>query len=150
MLPPKAPEHKFWPGNFFSRKNFPPHMCSQNDQRNVGIILSHICWGRTPSSRHGDQGGGGGQMGFRAISPPQSNFLPALSPRDRQVTTPGAYSRIEVVKGGSETKPKQKLHSAFKRAPNNFHRGCKIKRHISETRYALLFALFVRHSPREP
>ena len=47
-VPPKAPEHKFWPGKFFSRQNFPPHMCSQNDQRNVGIILSHVCWGRTP------------------------------------------------------------------------------------------------------
>ena len=31
-----------------SRQNFPPHMCSQNDQRDVGIILSHVCWGRTP------------------------------------------------------------------------------------------------------
>ena len=38
----------------FSRKKFPPHMCSQNDQRNVGIILSHVCWGRTPPPpRHG-------------------------------------------------------------------------------------------------
>ena len=49
-------------------------MCSQNDQRDVGIILSHVCWGWTPPpqarqvgqpqpkplSRHGDQGGGGG------------------------------------------------------------------------------------------
>ena len=48
-------------------------MCSQNDQRDVGIILSHVCWGWTPPpparqvgqpqpkppSRHGDQGGGG-------------------------------------------------------------------------------------------
>ena len=34
--------------NFFSLKKFPPHMCSQNDQRDVGIILSHVCWGRTP------------------------------------------------------------------------------------------------------
>ena len=24
MSPPKASEHKFWPGNFFSRKHFPP------------------------------------------------------------------------------------------------------------------------------
>ena len=38
----------FGPENFFSRKNFPPHMCSHNDQRDVGIILSHVCWGRTP------------------------------------------------------------------------------------------------------
>ena len=62
------------PENFFSLKIFPPHMCSQNDQRDVGIILSHVCWGRTPPpparqegqpqpkppSRHGDQAGGGG------------------------------------------------------------------------------------------
>ena len=65
----------FGPEKIFSRKNFPPHMCSQNDQCDVGIILSHVCWGRTPPppparqvgqpqpkppSRHGDQGGGGG------------------------------------------------------------------------------------------
>ena len=49
----------FGPENFFSLKNFPPHMCSQNDQRDVGIILSRICWGRTPP-------------------PPRNNFLPAL------------------------------------------------------------------------
>ena len=80
---------------FFHEKHF-PHMCSQNDRRDVGIILSHVCWGRTPPppparqvgqrqpkppSRHGDQGGGGGQMGFRAIPPPQSNFLPAQQPQ---------------------------------------------------------------------
>ena len=41
-------ENFFSQKNFFSRKNFPPHMCSQNDQRDVGIILSHVCWGRTP------------------------------------------------------------------------------------------------------
>ena len=64
----------FGPEKLFSRKNFPPHMCSQNDQRDVGIILSHVCRGQTPPpqarqvgqpqpkppSRHGDQGGGGG------------------------------------------------------------------------------------------
>ena len=38
----------FGPENFFSRKNVPPHMCSQNDQHDVGIILSHVCWGRPP------------------------------------------------------------------------------------------------------
>ena len=72
-------------------------MCSQNDQRDVGIILSHVCWGRTPPpppSRHGRLGspsphpppgtatkegeGGVGEMGFRAIPPLQSNFLPTL------------------------------------------------------------------------
>ena len=74
----------FGPENFFSRKNFPPHMCSQNDQRDMGIILSHVCWGRTPPppparqvgqpqpkppSRHGDQGGGGGGLGKWASVP---------------------------------------------------------------------------------
>ena len=79
---------------FFSRKNFPPHMCSQNDECNVGIILSHVCWGRTPPppaqqvglpqpkppSRHGDQGGEGGGWANGLPChppPPQSNFLPA-------------------------------------------------------------------------
>ena len=40
-----------------------------------------------PPSRHGDQGGAGGvgQMGFRAIPPPQSNFLPAPAAADVQV-----------------------------------------------------------------
>ena len=38
----------FGPEKLFPRKTFPPHMCSQNDQRNVGIILSHICWDRHP------------------------------------------------------------------------------------------------------
>ena len=34
---------------FFSTKKIsPPYMCRQNDQRNVGIIWSHICWGRPP------------------------------------------------------------------------------------------------------
>ena len=47
----------FGPENFFSLKNFPPHMCSQNDHRDVGIILSHVCWGRTPPlPRHGRKG----------------------------------------------------------------------------------------------
>ena len=75
----------FGPEKKFSLKNFPPHMCSQNDQRDVGIILSHVCWGRTPPppptarqvgqpqpkppSRHGDQGGGGGGLGKWASVP---------------------------------------------------------------------------------
>ena len=83
--------------NFFSRKNFPPHICSQNDERDVGIILSHECWGRDPPppgtagrgapaqtplpARRPRRGRGGlGKMGFRAIPPPQRNFLPALFP----------------------------------------------------------------------
>ena len=77
----------FGPENFFSLKNFPPHMCSQNDQRDVGIILSHVCWGRTPArqvgqpqpkppSRHGDQGGGGGGWanGLTCHPPPAKQF----------------------------------------------------------------------------
>ena len=85
----------FGPENCFSLKKFPPHMCSQNDQCDVGIILSHVCWGRTPPpparqvgqpqpkppSRHGDQGGGGGGwangLPCHPPPPPQSNFLPA-------------------------------------------------------------------------
>ena len=30
---------------FFPPKNFPQRICSQNHQRDVGIILSQICWG---------------------------------------------------------------------------------------------------------
>ena len=83
----------FDPEKLFSPNIFPPHMCSQNDQRGVRIILSHICWGRPPPppaaqqvgqprpkspSRHDDQGGGGvGQMGFRAIHPPKAIFFPS-------------------------------------------------------------------------
>ena len=74
----------------FHEKNFPPQMCSQTDQRDVGIILSHRCWGSTPRpppppppARQVGQprpepplparrprGGGGGQMGFPTIPPP--------------------------------------------------------------------------------
>ena len=80
----KGAGHKFWPGKFFSLKNFPPHMCSQNDQRDVGIILSHACLGSPPPppparqeghsqpkppSWHGNQGGGGGGLGKWASVP---------------------------------------------------------------------------------
>ena len=80
--------------------NFPPHMCSQNDQRNVGIILSHVCWGRTPPPpRHGRKGspspnpppgtatkegeGGVGQPGFRAIPPCKAIFFLPSPPLGR-------------------------------------------------------------------
>ena len=86
----------FGPENFFSRKNVPPHMCSQNDQRDVGIILSHVCWSRTPPppparqvgqpqptppSQHGDQGGGGGLEKWASVpSPPcKAIFFPPCS-----------------------------------------------------------------------
>ena len=55
--------------DFFSRKNFPPHMCSQNDQRDVGIILSHVCWGRTP------------RPGTAGRAAPAQAPLPARRPR---------------------------------------------------------------------
>ena len=75
----------------------PPHLSSQNDQRDVGIILSHRCWpppprhGRSgtpavnPPSRHGGQGGGlrVGKMGLRVTPPPKSNFLAALYRQSR-------------------------------------------------------------------
>ena len=95
MLAPKAQEHKFWPEKVFSTNNFPPqHLRSQNDQRDVGIILSHRRWVDPPPparqvghprpepplnpSRHGVQGGGGGwENGPLCHPPPQSNFLPA-------------------------------------------------------------------------
>ena len=42
--------------NFGSKSFFspipPPHMCSQNNQRDVGIILSHDCWARPPPPWH--------------------------------------------------------------------------------------------------
>ena len=41
----------FGPEKKILRKKVPPHMCSQNDQRDVGIILSLVCWGRTPAPR---------------------------------------------------------------------------------------------------
>ena len=44
-----AQEHKFWPEKVFSTNNPPPpHLSSQNDQRDVGIILSHRCWVAPP------------------------------------------------------------------------------------------------------
>ena len=48
MLALKAPEHKFGPEKVFSTESFPPQMCSQNDQHDVGIISRRICWGPPP------------------------------------------------------------------------------------------------------
>ena len=91
---------------FFHSKFFPPHMCSHNDQRDVGIILSHVCWGWTPPppgtagrgapaqtplpARRPRRGRGG--LGKRACvpsPPPQSNFLPALG--NKTSSTRGGY-----------------------------------------------------------
>ena len=102
MLPPKAPEHKFWPRKVFFTKTLSPTYVCQNDQRDVGIILSHVCWGRTPPpppppgtagraapaqtplpARRPSRGRGGvGQMGFRAIPPPprKAIFFPPKKP----------------------------------------------------------------------
>ena len=98
MLAPKAQEHKFWPEKVFSTNNSPPppHLSSQNDQRDVGIILSHRCWVDPPPPARqvghprpelpppvtaAKEGGGGGwENGLPCHPPPpQSNFLPALS-----------------------------------------------------------------------
>ena len=86
MLAPKAQEHKFWPEKVFSTNNPPPpHLSSQTDQRDVGIILSHRCWvdppprhsrsgtpALNPPSRHGGQGGGRGgwENGLPCHPPP--------------------------------------------------------------------------------
>ena len=61
----------FGPEKVFLRKHFPPHMCSQNDQRDVGNILSHVCWGRTSLPAPGTVG-----RAARAQTP-----LPARRPR---------------------------------------------------------------------
>ena len=88
MLAPKAQEHKIWPEKVFSTNNFPPppRLSSQNDQRDVGIILSHRCWVDPPPPARQDgrprpeppppvtaakEGGGRvGKMGFRVTPPP--------------------------------------------------------------------------------
>ena len=84
---------KFGPKKFFPPIIPPPHLSSQNDQRDVGINLSHRCW-VDPPPRHGRSGApalnpplpsqwprreGGGLGKWASVSsPPQSNFLPAL------------------------------------------------------------------------
>ena len=73
----------------FSKKNSPMRCIPQNDQRIVGIILSHVCWGTLgppPSSPVGPLGvpdtgaekGGGSGRGARENPPPraQSQFSP--------------------------------------------------------------------------
>ena len=113
----------FGPEQFFSRKNFPPHMCSQNDQRDVGIILSHVCWGWTPPpppgtasraapaqtplpARRPRRGRGGWANGLpcHPPPPPQSNFLPAqpLQPWSQD----GMWGLIPEWSTGAEKKPK--------------------------------------------
>ena len=37
---------KIWPEKGFFHQKISPHICVvKNDQRDVGIMLSHICWG---------------------------------------------------------------------------------------------------------
>ena len=90
-MPPKALEHKFWPTKIFFHKKIFPHICVVKMISDVGIILSHVCWGRPPPpplarqvaqpqpkppSRHGDQGGGGGGWanGLPYHPPPAKQF----------------------------------------------------------------------------
>ena len=50
-----AGTHKFWPEKVFSTNSPPPpppHLSSQNDQCDVGIILSHRCWVDPPPPRN--------------------------------------------------------------------------------------------------
>ena len=49
LLVPKAVEGKFWPKNMSSTKPPHTHMHRQNGQRDVGIILSHVCPPPTPN-----------------------------------------------------------------------------------------------------
>ena len=73
-------------------------MCSQNDQRDVGIILSHVCRGRTPPpparqvgqpqptppSRHGDQGGGLEKWASVPSPPCKAIFFPPCPSLDHR------------------------------------------------------------------
>ena len=83
----------FGPENFFPRKNFPPHMCSQNDQRDVGIILSMLgsdppplpgtagraAPAQTPLPARRPRRGRGGLGKWASVPPPpprKANFFP--------------------------------------------------------------------------
>ena len=79
----------------FFHSKISPHICVvKDDQRDVGIILSRVCWGRTPPppgtagraapaqtplpARRPRRGRGGlGKWASVPSPPPQSNFLPA-------------------------------------------------------------------------
>ena len=105
----------------FSLKNFPPHMCSQNDQRDVGIILSHVCWGRPPPpgtegweapaqtpllARRPRRGRGGlGKWASVPSRPRKAIFFPPWAPlRQGWVRKKGRTpSMPSVVQGGSTT-----------------------------------------------
>ena len=108
-----APEHNFWSGKVFFTKKFSPHMCSQNDQRDVGIILRHVCWSRPPppparqvgqpqpktplpAGRPRSEGGG---MGFHATRPPRKAifFPPSCWP---QGPCTGAHAACHLVGDG--------------------------------------------------
>ena len=84
---------KFWPEKVFSTNNPPPpHLSCQNDQRDVGIILSHRCWVDPPPPPHGRSGtpalnsplpsrrprreGGGGGNGLPCHPPRRAIFFP--------------------------------------------------------------------------
>ena len=101
----KAPGHKFWPEKVFPTKKFPPHMCSQNDQCDMGIILSHIWWGGTPPPPPGGmavspppppprrtRSGGRWEICLRAPPTPWSDFL---------LAQPWGKPHFAVVKGAT-------------------------------------------------
>ena len=108
MLTPKAQEHKIWPEKVFSTNNPPPHLSSQNDQRDVGIILSHRCWVDPPPPPARQVGhprpeppppvtaakeGGGGLGKWASVSPPpppRAIFFPPSAGGD----TPMAHPKL--------------------------------------------------------
>ena len=122
----------FGPEKFFSRKKFPPHMCSQNDQRDVGIILSHVCWVWTPPpparqvgqpqpkppSRHGrPRRGRGGQMGFRAIPPPAKQFSSRLGKQMTAGMPPQGYGTPNQIVHRSDIQSINTAHLVTRKSP---------------------------------